>query len=127
MDVMEAHPLASFVADEMLARDWTCVDVAQRMGGDYSINVGVMNFFLVIDPTKLVITDDLINGLSAAFGISEGFFERLHKMWLDNPDHRVTFDCPEILLGGIEFPQAEGSAPETRVHASKVSALPDTH
>lgn len=100
----EYPPLAAHVADEMEARNWTCVDVAKRMPGDYGHNVGVMNFFLAIDPEKLLITDELISGLSEAFEVSEQFFRNLHSTWLDNPDCRSAFNCPEHLLDGLVFP-----------------------
>ena len=102
--LIEVHSLASFVADEMVARSWTCVDVARKMPGEYGQNVAEINFFLAIDPSEILVDDHLINSLSAAFGLSTTFFRNLHQKWVDHPDVREPFDCPEELLDGLTFP-----------------------
>lgn len=102
--VMEAHSLASHLADEMIARNWKATDVASRMPGDYGINVGVINFLLVVQAEQVLITDGLVSDLSVAFGVSQTFIRNIHKQWLENPSQRVRFDCPEDLLDGLTFP-----------------------
>lgn len=108
-DKKEVWPLASYLAEEMQARDWTCVDVAQRMGGDYRMDIGVINFFLVVPPEKLVVDLKLIAALAQAFGMSPGYLHNLHQFWIDNPLGRQPFECPEELLDGLIFPENDNS------------------
>ncbi|MBG6211361.1 plasmid maintenance system antidote protein VapI [Labrenzia sp. EL_126] len=100
-------PLASFLADEMTARDWTCIDVAQRMPGNYGRNLVLINLLMAVQQDKMFICEETFSDLSEAFGISAGFFKKLHSQWERWPDAREPFECPEHLLGGLIFPSNE--------------------
>ena len=100
-------PLASHLADEMIARDWTCVDVAERMPGDYRQNITLINLLMAVQAEKMFICDDTFSRLSAAFGISAEYFQRLQAQWQNWPDAREPFECPEHLLDGLVFPSNE--------------------
>lgn len=97
-------PLAAFLAEEMQTRKWTCVDVAQRMGGQYDLDVGVINFVLAIEPEKMKVDFDLIRRLALAFDVTPSFLHGLHQQWVDNPDGREPFECPDELFDGLVFP-----------------------
>jgi len=99
--------LASYVADEMFERNWTCVDVARAMGGEYKIDVATVNIFLVISPEKILVTDSLIDGLAKSFGVSSEFLKSLHQTWMDHPENRENFECPDDLLDGLVFPSIQ--------------------
>ena len=103
-------PLADCLAEEMEERGWTCVDLAMRMPGDYASNIGVINVILAISstggPDTFTLGDDVAEGLALAFGVSPQLINGLHKSWVDNPQARQPFNCPEHLFAGIEFPES---------------------
>ena len=94
--------LAEYLADEMQARRWTAVDVAKRMPGDYGLNVLIVNFTLAITDEKLLMTDDLAEGFADAFNVSPDLFHNLHQKWVDHPEARQPFKCPDHLFTGLE-------------------------
>lgn len=96
----EVWPLASYLADEMAAREWTVWDVAARMSDRYSrgVNALALNLLLCVHEDGLLVGDDLFSGLAAAFGVNEQFFRNLDVAWRKYPDRRVPFECPEGLL-----------------------------
>ena len=100
----EVWPMASFMAEEMEARGWTAVDVAQRMPGDYEKNALIVNLLLVVNKENLIIDSVECSRLGEAFGVDGEYFLNLHRYWLDHPIARQEFKCPEHLLGGLLFP-----------------------
>lgn len=99
----EVYSLAEHLYDEMQARGWTTIDVALRMGvkgdRDYNMDKLTVDFLMASQEEKLLIGDDLFAGLSCAFGVTEKLFRGLHSYWLENPDRRVVFKCPEEIFG----------------------------
>lgn len=101
---VEVFCLASYLAEEMEARGWTSVDVGLRMGADDSSaddlgkNILVVDLLLAVQDDKLVIKPDLYRQLERAFGVSEGFFERLDAPWHKYPDRRAPFAAPDYLF-----------------------------
>jgi hypothetical protein len=100
---IEVWPLASYIADEMQARGWTAVDVANRMSGDYPHNVCEVNLMLAVQSDNMIL-DNLIPRVALAFGVSPEYFHALHRGWLRNPSARQPFTCPEGILDGMIFP-----------------------
>lgn len=109
---VEYWPLASFIADEMIAREWKSTDVARRMPGDYQSNIVMINLVLCVQSDQMLITFEDIRSFATAFGISPAFFANLHNGWLQNPDRREPFECPEALLDGLSFPQNDNTRNE---------------
>ena len=101
---IEVFSLAEMLADEMSSRGWTTSDVARRMikpGQDYVREKLAFDVLMVVSPTKdtLRIDDDTFDSLSRAFGISAGFFKKIHAGWMEWPERRSEFECPEELFG----------------------------
>lgn len=97
---VEVYPLAQYIADEMTERGWTSVDVAARMSDrrDPGNRILMVDLILAVQDEKMLFDDEIFNDLSAAFDISAAYFRNIHKQWLDWPDKRVVFECPEELL-----------------------------
>lgn len=104
-------PLASFLAEEMDARGWTCVDVAERMPGEYAINIGIINLMLAVQDDRLLLTEGCAEALATAFGSSADYFIKLDRSWRENPAVRQPFECPEHLLDGLVFPTNDNAEP----------------
>lgn len=100
-------PLASYLADEMEARQWTAVDVASRMAGDYPRNIILVNLILSIQHDNMIIEDEVFDNLGSAFGLTATMLKNLHRYWIDCPKSREPFKCPEHLLDGLVFPDQE--------------------
>jgi hypothetical protein len=99
----QVFPLAQYLAEEMDERGWTAGDVGIRMGGktleEHGKNILVVDLLLAVtNDDRLVISPELYRELEAAFGVSEGFFERLDEGWRKYPERRVTFETPEHLF-----------------------------
>lgn len=100
---VEVFCLASFLAEEMEARGWTSVDVGVRMSADdisdseISKNILVVDLLLAVQDDNMVITPQTYRELERAFGVSDGFFERLDAPWHKYPDRRVPFHAPDFL------------------------------
>jgi hypothetical protein len=100
---VEVYCLGSYLAEEMEERGWTSVDVGMRMGGksvdEHSMNIFIVDTILCCSATEtMVIGADNYRALERAFGVSDGFFERLDSGWHDFPDRRVPFEVPDFLL-----------------------------
>ena len=97
----EVHSLASYLCEEMLAREWTSLDVARAMGGgtrSVERNTLIVDLLLVVQRDKLVVADETFRGLARAFGVSDDLFRNLDREWRRWPDRRVPFECPESIL-----------------------------
>jgi hypothetical protein len=101
---VEVFCLAEYVADEMIARNWTSFDVANRMSDpeDFKIRLLMVEFFLAVQDDNLILEHDFLSELSRAFGVSVELFSNLHKRWLENPTKRSSWECPESLLAGAQ-------------------------
>lgn len=100
---IEVFSLAQYLAEEMEERDWNAGDVGIRMGGttmeEHQKNILVVELFLAChDKENLLLNDEFYRPLERAFGVSAGFFERLHADWLKYPDRRAPFIAPEHLF-----------------------------
>lgn len=98
-------PLADYLAEEMDERGWTCVDVARRMPGEYSSNIGVINVVLACCQKEFIVSKDLAKRIATAFDVSPQYILKLHQVWTENPAARQPFECPNHLLDGLEFPE----------------------
>jgi hypothetical protein len=101
----EVFSLAEYLANEMQVRGWTAIDVARRMPGDYAMNICVVNLTLAVQDDSLLLDDVSLHGLATAFNVDPTFFANLHATWLNNPNARAEFKCPEELLTGMIFPE----------------------
>lgn len=80
-EIAEAFPPGEFIADELLARDWTIRDLAERMGGDVSINEFVVSILVLARPKGLLIGNDTAAQLGKAFKTSPEFWLNLDLAW----------------------------------------------
>lgn len=81
---VEVFSLAQFVAEEMDARDWTSMDVAARMPGDFGVNALMVDVLLAVQGQpheKVKVDEAFCTPLEDAFGVSRGFFLRLNSGW----------------------------------------------
>ena len=108
----EVFCLGEFLADEMQARGWTSYDVAKRMPGDYRKNLLIVAFTLSLQDENLLLSKDVAALLAGAFEVSPDYIENLHRAWLENPEGRQPFECPENLLPEIVMP-ANDAGPVT--------------
>lgn len=97
-------PLASYLAEIMQARSWTCVDVAHRMPGDYRRNIVFINLVMAVQNPQILLTAKHAAVIASAFGVSPQYISRLHDEWLRWPNARQSFECPDHLLDGILIP-----------------------
>ncbi len=81
----DAPSLVSVVADEMVARDWTSLDVAVTMEGDYRINIQNVELAMMAPPDRCAMSGKFIDALDGAFGRPPGYFKTIHQRWLDSP------------------------------------------
>lgn len=102
-------PLASYLAEEMVARQWKATDVATRMHGDYGRNIIVLNLVLAVQDDKMILDRDLLQNIARAFDVSPEFFSNLHETWLRWPSARQPFECPESILDGLLIPDNDPS------------------
>lgn len=102
---VEVFPLAQYLGEEMEERGWTSWDVGLRMGGEtdeeVSKNAFVVELILSVLDGSLKWTPELYRQLERAFGVSDGFFERLNQPWLQHPDKRAGYDAPDHLYAGV--------------------------
>ena len=107
MEYVDMPPsLAEFLADELDARGWTAIDVADRMSDKRSRfkNGMIINMMLSIDCQKLVPDDSLYAELDTAFGVSKGFFCRLiESIKADAAGRQPVFECPDRLFMPFTF------------------------
>ncbi len=80
----DAPALVSVVVDEMRARNWTELDVAVKMEGDYRINIQNFELAEMLPPDRCTLSDEFIAALDGAFGHHPGFFKTIHQRWLDS-------------------------------------------
>lgn len=100
---VEVFCLGSYLAEEMEERGWTSTDVGMRMGGgtadEHSINILTVDLILCCSIKENMVTaPDTYRALERAFGVSDGFFERLDSGWHKYPDRRAPFEVPDFLL-----------------------------
>lgn len=72
---IEAFPVWGYVADELVARDWTVEELARRMGGDEQVNLACLCFLSIQESTvragkQWMLGEEVAAGLSRAFGTS---------------------------------------------------------
>lgn len=73
-----------YVADELVARDWTVKELAKRMGGDERENLACLCLLAIQESTvragkRLELGEAMANGLSRAFGTSAETWLNLDK------------------------------------------------
>jgi hypothetical protein len=103
--VMVFH-ISEMIADELEARGWTGFDVAKRMSDKKSptMHGAMFDLAMAVHKDGLILSDEFLVHLDAAFGMSDGYFKRLHQMWLDNPEARQPFTFPDHLFAKtVEF------------------------
>lgn len=77
----EVFPPGEFIREEMDARGWSAEDLAERFGGDYAIDLLVVNLCLHVHDTSLILGRNTAEKLGRAFGVSPEFFLNLDTMW----------------------------------------------
>lgn len=98
--------LAEYLCDEMLARKWTTEDVAIRMGNgrDLARDLLCLDLIVAVPDKNLLIGDEMIEGLSNAFGISQTFFRKIDEQWRNaTPEQRSSFKAPEKIFGSHRY------------------------
>jgi hypothetical protein len=79
------HP-STFIREEMLARGWSidrlAVAMAQASGGNPSLMKLEVQFYLEIAPSSDLRLGATGVAISRAFGLSDGFFDRIESAWL---------------------------------------------
>jgi len=115
------HP-SVFILEELSAREWSFVDLAQRMPGGFLVNLLALQKYLNITPENIRL-GDLAYGLAAAFGSSPEYWENLEKAWLapersELDDNRITDSCGDVY-------QDIGAKPPTLVQRLRLRAGPD--
>lgn len=111
--VAEVFCLAEYLVEEMDAREWTTVDVAERMEiyNGFVCNKMFIDLMIAVTPTEdnFLIDDETFSGLARAFGTSRDFFKSLHLAWVENPEVRSSFKAPDYIYGPdwarVKFPQ----------------------
>lgn len=100
-DVAEVFSLSEYISDELIARGWKTEDAAVRMKTDRgaALDLFVLDVIMCVPDEKLIIDDDVFEGLGRAFDVSADFFRNLHRVWTENPDKRSPFDVPDHIFG----------------------------
>ena len=100
----EVFWVGEYLCEEMEARGWTTGDVALRMGGRTAYDIGLdqLSFELLLcaQDEQVAVTDGIFAKLDKAFGVSAGFFSRLHEPWVTYPDRRSRFSGPDDTIFG---------------------------
>lgn len=82
----EAFPVGTFIAEELVARDWSVADLAARMPGDFIKNALAIQVMIVIDSPNLTL-GGMAEKLALAFNTSAEFWRNLegaYRAW--HPD-----------------------------------------
>ena len=96
----EVWPIGYFLAEEMIERGWTSRDVAARMDGDFGVNAIAVDFYLAIADERLKFGFEQAKELADAFDVSPEYLMNLHRTWVENPQARQEWECPEHLFAG---------------------------
>jgi HTH-type transcriptional regulator/antitoxin HigA len=82
---VEVFPPGEFLADELAARGWTALDLAERMSGDVELNLLAVSF-LIHAPIKGLLLGPVIAGqFAAALGMAPEYWLNLDAMWQAAP------------------------------------------
>lgn len=97
----EVYPLAEFLCEELLARNWTTSDLAKRManGREYYRNKIITDLLMAVQEDGLVIDDDTFDGLATALDVSSEMLRNLDAVWRKWPARRASFEYPESIFG----------------------------
>jgi HTH-type transcriptional regulator / antitoxin HigA len=89
----EVFPVGEYLEEEMEERGWSSRDVAERMGGDVSVNECAVDLILNVSEMRgLRLGKETAEGLARAFGTSAQFWTNL-----DNSYHQHVYgDGPYI-------------------------------
>lgn len=100
-DAAEVFCLAEYLADEMQARGWKTEDVAVRMrtASGSALDLFMLDIIMCVPDEKLIIPEDVFDGLARAFDVNAEFLRNLHRTWLAHPDKRSPFEVPDDLFG----------------------------
>jgi hypothetical protein len=99
----QAFCLGEMLYDEMVARGWRTEDAAARMKtsrGD--LDLFMLDLIMCVPEEKLLIPDDVFEGLGRAFEVDPQLFKNFHQAWLDAPpERRSPFKVPDEIFGPI--------------------------
>ena len=97
----EVFCLAEHLYDEMVARGWKTEDAAVRMQTKRgaALDLFFLDIIMCVPDEKLIIDDDVFEGLGRAFGMPPQFFKNLHADWSKYPDRRSKFEVPDEIFG----------------------------
>lgn len=103
----ETFRLGEYLGEEMEERGWTSLDVAARMAGEsLAVDALFVDFVLVIDDPRALISQRDYRRLETAFGVSAGFFERLDAPWRERPGSLSPYEAPDHLFAGTIGPKS---------------------
>ena len=77
--------VASYVEEELEARNWTKRDLADRMGGEYDVTRAALDFLELEDP-RILLGEDMAAQLERAFGVSAQFWLNVDQAWREADD-----------------------------------------
>ena len=100
----EVFPLAEFLSDEIVARGWTTMDVAVRMGGsedEIMKNLLSVDLLMCVHKDGLLVGDQLFVGLSRVFDVDESYLRTLDGIWRRWPHRRSKFRPPESIFSAV--------------------------
>lgn len=97
----EVFSLAEHLYDEMVARGWKTEDTAIRMqtSRGAALDLFYLDIMMCVPDEKLLIADDVFDGLGRAFDMPPQYFKALHAQWVKYPDRRSRFEVPDEIFG----------------------------
>lgn len=82
---IETFPPGEYIAEELAARGWSTSDLADRMGGDPTIDQLTVDMLIAVSDKKMILDEQTAIGLARAFGVSTQFFINLDRAWRELP------------------------------------------
>jgi HTH-type transcriptional regulator / antitoxin HigA len=81
----ETFPPGEFLADELIARQWTTIDLARRMGGDVGLNKFIVDMLILAPAKGMLIGRETAEQLGQALGTPADFWLNLDAAWQASP------------------------------------------
>jgi hypothetical protein len=75
------HP-SVYILEEMAARGWSSIELAQAMPGDFQTNHAAVHIYLILGPKKPNMRIGDATDYAAAFGVLPELFLNLERAWL---------------------------------------------
>jgi hypothetical protein len=94
----QVFPLAEYLCDELVARDWHTADCARRFDNGLSQAVNLLALNLLMLGANIPAPDHVIEGLANALSVSKAFLRSLERPALEHPDRVARWICPIDVL-----------------------------